>query len=46
MKYFCIGRRKTYNELVFERVADYLNYKIIKKRAEFAVNHEKKIIYN
>ena len=46
MKYFCIGRRKTYNEFVYERIADYLNYKIIEKRAAFAENHEKKIIYN
>ena len=46
MKYFFIGRRKTYNELVYERIADYLNFKIIEKRAAFAENHEKKIIYN
>jgi hypothetical protein len=46
MKYFFIGRRKTYNELVYERVADYLNFKIIEKRVAFAENHEKKIIYN
>ena len=46
MKYFCIGRRKTYNELVYEKIADYLNIKIIEKRAAFAENHEKKIIYN
>ncbi len=46
MKYFFIGRRKTYNELVYERIADYLNFKIIEKRASFAENHERKIIYN
>ena len=46
MKFFCIGRRKTYNELVYEKIADYLNFKIIEKRAAFAENHEKKIIYN
>ncbi len=46
IKYFFIGRRKTYNELVYEKIADYLNFKIIEKRAEFAENHEKKIIYN
>ena len=46
MKYFFIVKRKTYNELVYEKIADYLNFKIIEKRAEFAENNEKKIIYN
>jgi hypothetical protein len=46
MKYFFIGRRKTYNQLVYEKIVDKLNLNIIKKRAEFAESHEKKIIYN
>ena len=46
MKYFFVGRRKTYNQLVYEQIADLINLNIIKKRAEFAESHEKKIIYN
>jgi hypothetical protein len=46
MKYLFIGRRKTYNQLVYEKIVDKLNLNIIKKRAEFAESHEKKIIYN
>ena len=46
IKYFFIGRTKTYNELVYEKVADYLNLKIIEKRAALTENYQKKLYYN
>ena len=46
IKKFFIGRKKTYNELLYEKVADFLNLKIIEKRAALAENQQKNIYYN
>ena len=46
IKYFLIGRTKTYNEHLFIEMAHNLNLKILEKRASFQENHEKKLYYN